>query len=176
MASNPLTVLALPHEGAPTPGAAIAPEVAATMAKFRTLFAAIRRHNRETLERCGVGAMQLRALAIVRDKPDLGVSELARMLLIRQPSASKLVEELVHREMLSRKPHPRDGRATALRLRKTGALALERAPGPHLGLLPDALGKMDPARLQRLDEAMADLLGDLRVDPAEGSLEPLSDT
>ncbi|HEY2344946.1 MAG TPA: MarR family transcriptional regulator [Xanthomonadaceae bacterium] len=139
------------------------------------LFASIRNHNRTILDQCGIGALQLRALAVVRDRPDVGVSELAKTLMIRQPSASKVVDELVSRGMLSRRAHPTDGRAIVLRLRKAGTQTLAAAPGPHWGLLPDALGRMEPSRLHRLDEALSGLLDELELKSDEASLEPLTD-
>lgn len=154
----------------------IAPEAAAVLVKFRVLFASVRNHNRAILDQCGIGALQLRALAVVRDRSGLGVSELARVLMIRQPSASKVVDELVSRGLLSRKAHPTDRRAAVLRLRKAGSRMLEAAPGPLHGLLPDALDRMESGRLRRLDEALSGLLDDLRMKSEEAILEPITDT
>jgi hypothetical protein len=67
-----------------------------------------------------------------------------------------------------------DRRAVLLRVAAAGLRVLRRAPGPFSGVLPDALRRLDPATLSRLDEDLARLLDMLDADQRAAKV-PLSE-
>jgi len=155
--------------------AALAPEATALLALFRVVFRSVRQHNRYIEERSGIGALPLRALAIVDARPRIGVTALASTLLVHQPTASKLVDTLFEAGQIVRHRSARDGRAVELAITSKGRATLAGAPGPVLGILLDGLGALDPASQRRLERALQDLLRAMQIDDLTARYEPLSD-
>lgn len=141
--------------------------------QFRQVFNTVKAHFRDVEKRAGIGGAQLWALSVVRDHPGLGVSELARALDVKQPTASNLVKALAGLGLLEARPHERDGRALALHVLPAGARLLRRAPGPFAGVLPEALAALDPRTLQRLEADLDELLLLLGADERAAKI-PLS--
>ncbi len=141
--------------------------------QFRLVFNTVKTHFQQMEKRAGLGGAQVWALSVVRSRPGLGVSDLARELDVRQPTASNLVKNLVDQELIEVRKDERDGRAVMLYLRPAGARVLRRVPGPFTGVLPDALASLDPASLERLEQDLAVLIGLLGADE-RGANIPLS--
>lgn len=141
--------------------------------QFRVVFNAVKTHFQQMERRAGLTGAQVWALSVVRDRPDIGVNDLARALDIRQPTASNLVKALAEQEMIEVRRHARDGRAVMLRLRPAGAAVLRRTRGPFTGVLPEALAALDPETLGRLEQDLAVLIQVLGAD-ARGANIPLS--
>lgn len=156
--------------------AAVTPEVSAALARFRVVFSSVRAHNRRILEQCGAGALHVRALAVIAVHPGIGVSALARSLLIHQPSASRLVDDLVEQGLAERQRSTRDARAVELSIAPRGRKVLARAPDPLMGVLPDAVGRLSPARLRALHALLGELLDLMRERVDSAQFEPLVDT
>ncbi len=161
---------------APTP-AAPAPfddEAAVrVLRQFRRVFNTVKTHFQQMEKRAGVGGAQVWALSIIRDRPGIGVNDLARALDVRQPTASNLVRTLTEQECIEVRPDERDGRAVMLHLRPAGARVLRRAPGPFTGVLPEALARLDPSTLARLEQDLDALIQLLGADE-RGAKIPLS--
>jgi DNA-binding MarR family transcriptional regulator len=155
---------------------AISPDINEVLAAFRVVFGSIRTHNRIITRRCGVGALHIRALAVIRTQPGIGVSELARILMIHQPASSKLVDELASRRLVVRARHVADRRAMALRITSQGTKLLKHAPEPWIGVLPDALNRVNSERLRQMNQVLLDLLAIMRSRTDEARLVPLTDS
>lgn len=141
--------------------------------QFRLVFNSVRTHFQQ-MEKCaGLSGAQVWALSVIRDRPGVGVSELARALDVRQPTASNLVKALAEQELIEVREHESDGRAVKLHVRPAGARILRRAPGPFTGVLPDALAALDPVTLERLEQDLAVLIKVLGADE-RGAKIPLS--
>ncbi len=140
--------------------------------QFRLVFNAVKTHFQQVEKLAGVGGAQIWALSVVRDRPGIGVNELAMAMDIRQPTASNLVKSLVTQELIAVHRDAPDRRAVQLHLLEAGERVLQRVPGPFAGVLPQALESLDEPTLKRLEEDLAVLLGVLRSD-ARGAGIPL---
>jgi len=132
--------------------------------RFRLVFNAVKTHFQQVEKKAGVGGAQLWALSIVRDRPDIGVNDLAKAMDIHQSTASNLVKSLVTRELVAGTKNGADRRAVQLRIRPAGQAVLRRAPGPLTGVLPQALANLDTRTLKRLDADLAKLISALKAD------------
>lgn len=141
--------------------------------QFRLVFNTVKTHFQQMEKRSGLGGAQVWALSVVRDRPGIGVNDLARALDVRQPTASNLVKALADQDMIEVRKDERDGRAVMLHMRPAGNRVLRRAPGPFTGVLPEALATLDPATLERLEQDLAVLIKVLGVDE-RGANIPLS--
>lgn len=132
--------------------------------RFRLVFNAVKSHFREVEKKAGVAGAQLWALSIIAARPGLGVSDLAREMDVHQSTASNLVRTLLEQQMVAAEKRDTDRRAVQLRLQPAGAEVLRRAPGPFVGVLPQALARMDAEKLAQLDLALASLVDLLEAD------------
>jgi DNA-binding MarR family transcriptional regulator len=155
--------------------AAEAPDAAVqVLRQFRLVFNAVKTHFQQVEKKAGVGGAQLWALSVVRDRPGIGVGELARTMDIHQSTASNLVRVLAERDLIKVEKNGADRRSVQLKLLPAGTKALRKAPGPFSGVLPDALASLDPATLTRLRKDLAALLAILRPDE-RAAQTPLAD-
>ena len=132
--------------------------------RFRVVFNAVKTHFRQVEKKAGIGGAQLWALAVVRERPGIGVSELARAMDIHQSTASNLLRSLVDMELVAAEKIASDRRSVQLRLLPAGTRVLKRAPGPFTGVLPDALATLDQQTLKRLDRDLGRLIELLGTD------------
>lgn len=164
---------------APAPGATPPLDQSAAavrvLRQFRLVFNSVKTHFQQLENRAGLGGAQVWALSVVRDRPGLGVNELARAMDVRQPTASNLVKSLGDQDLIEVRRDERDGRAVRLHLRPAGARVLRRAPGPFAGVLPEALASLDAVTLDRLEADLALLIEVLGADERGASiaLDPL---
>lgn len=146
-----------------TKGARVEP-AARVLRRFRVVFNAVKNHFREVEKKAGVAGAQLWALSVVRDRPGIGVSDLARAMDVHQSTASNLVRTLLERNMVEVRKAATDRRTVQLHLLPAGSKVLRRAPGPFAGVLPEALAALDAQTLSRLDKDLGTLIDALGVD------------
>ncbi len=159
------TTAASPRAARPgSAGSDIGEPAAQVLRRFRLVFNAVKTHFQQVEKKAGVGGAQLWALSIVRDRPDIGVNDLAKAMDIHQSTASNLVKSLVTRELVAGTKNGADRRAVQLRIRPAGQAVLRRAPGPLTGVLPQALANLDTRTLKRLDADLAKLISALKAD------------
>jgi DNA-binding MarR family transcriptional regulator len=132
--------------------------------RFRLVFNAVKTHFQQVEKHAGIGGAQLWALSLVRAQPGIGVGALARAMDVHQTTASNLVRSLVEQGLVESHRSGIDRRATQLKVTRAGGRVLARAPGPFTGVLPEALARLDPATLERLDADLAVLLALLETD------------
>jgi len=132
--------------------------------QFRVVFNGVKTHFQQTERRAGLGGAQVWALSVIRDRPDIGVNELARALDVKQPTASNLVRSLVEQALVEAQRHEQDRRAVRLRVTPAGRKVLRKAPGPFTGVLPEALRALDARTLQRLERDLEALIAVLGAD------------
>jgi DNA-binding MarR family transcriptional regulator len=150
-------------------------EVAAqVLRQFRLVFNAVKTHFQQVEKSAGVGGAQLWALAVVHERPGIGVGELARTMDIHQSTASNLVRSLVERGLMRAEKSGDDRRAVQLHLLADGAKVLRKAPGPFTGVLPQALASLDVDTLRRLQHDLGTLLAVLQPDE-HAARTPLAD-
>lgn len=151
-----------------TPAAAASADMgddaARVLRRFRLVFNAVKAHFQQVEKRTGLGGAQLWALSIVRQRPDIGVGDLAKSMDIHQSTASNLVRSLMERGLIAVARNGPDRRTVQLRVLAAGATLLSKAPGPASGVLPQALGQLDSKALKRLDGDLARLITLLGAD------------
>ncbi len=150
-------------------GAPVEP-AARVLRRFRVVFNAVKNHFREVEKKAGVAGAQLWALSVVRDRPGIGVSDLARSMDVHQSTASNLVRPLLERSLIEARKNGTDRRTVQLHLLPAGAKVLRRAPGPFAGVLPEALAALDAHTLSRLDEDLGTLIDALGVDKRDAGI------
>src|SRR5262249_51638686 len=138
--------------------------------QFRVIFNAVKTHFRDVEKHAGVGGAQIWALGLIRERPGIGITDLARSMDIRQPTASNLVRALADLNLLKVRRDRDDRRAVALFLRAEGMRVLKRAPGPFSGVLPGALASLDGATLARLERDLSSLIKVLGSDHRGASI------
>jgi DNA-binding MarR family transcriptional regulator len=156
-----------------SPQAAETDAAVRVLRQFRLVFNTVKTHFQQVEKRAGLGGAQVWALSVIRDRPGIGVNDLARAMDVRQPTASNLVKALSEQEYVEVRRDARDGRAVMLHLRPSGARVLRRAPGPFTGVLPEALASLDARTLQRLEADLGVLIQVLGADE-RGANIPLS--
>lgn len=154
--------------------AELAEPAARVLRRFRVVFNAVKTHFRQVEKKAGVGGAQVWALSVIRDKPDIGVNDLARAMDVHQSTASNLVRSLVDQELVAALKNGNDRRAVQLRLLPAGAKVLRRAPGPFTGVLPQALANLDAQTLSRLDKDLGKLIAALDADERAAGGVPLA--
>ncbi len=142
--------------------------------QFRQIFNAVKTHFRQVEKQVGLGGAQVWALGVIRDRRDIGVSELAQALNIHQSTASNLVRGLVEKGLIEARKDGNDRRASRLRLLPPGLRVLKSSPGPLSGVLPEALAALDAEVLERLERDLGTLIAVLEADESGADI-PLAD-
>jgi DNA-binding MarR family transcriptional regulator len=158
-----------PPQKTAAPAARIDP-AARVLRRFRLVFNAVKSHFREVEKKAGVAGAQLWALSVVRDRPGIGVGDLARAMDVHQSTASNLVKTLVERKLVEARKAAADRRSVQLHLLPAGAKVLRQAPGPFAGVLPEALAALDAQTLARLDRDLGKLIAALDVDKRDAGI------
>lgn len=143
--------------------------------KFRIIFGSVRKQYREIERTCGVTGPQMWIMQEVAQAPGIGVSELASRLSIHQSTTSQLVEKLVARSLIHKERSIEDQRRVGLRLTEKASRLLHDAPGPAEGILPDALRALPESALHSLDNALLEVIGQLRLADNRLADKPLAD-
>ncbi len=141
--------------------------------QFRMVFSAVRSHFQRVEQQAGIGGAQLWALGAIAMHPGIGVNELARLMDVRQPTASNLVRALVNAGWVESRRAEHDRRLVQLNVTKPGQAVLKKAPGPYSGVLPAALQEMPSVELQQLTRCMAVLIEILGADE-RSAVRPLA--
>jgi DNA-binding MarR family transcriptional regulator len=149
-------------------------EAALVLRQFRQILNTVRVHFQQVEKKAGIGGAQVWALSVVRERPGIGVSELARAMDVHQSTASNLVKTLVEKAFIETRREGADRRAVQLHLRPEGLRVLRRAPGPFTGVLPQALQSLDAPSVRRLRKDLARLIAILNADEKAGQI-PLSE-
>lgn len=97
-----------------------------------------------------------------RVRPDMAtVGQLARVLGVRHATAVGILEPLVERGLIERRPHPYDGRRRVLALTRPGRALLARLEGVTASLR-ESLEGLDRATLERLGLGLGALVTGLQ--------------
>jgi DNA-binding MarR family transcriptional regulator len=118
-------------------------------AMMRTIRGEVRRKYRNEFT-----IPQLQSLALVTYKPDASVSDVAEHLGLTLPSASKIVDALVLRGLLTREASPDDRRRMKLRMTETGRTEFEAATRFAKAELARTLSILSESDLKTITRAM----------------------
>jgi len=89
-------------------------------------------------------------LSLVAHNPGITSSQLCASLGILPPNLVAIVNTLEKRELITRKPHPRDGRALGLHLRPAGRKLAQDAERTASELETDMAGRLSPGESRTL--------------------------
>jgi DNA-binding MarR family transcriptional regulator len=89
-------------------------------------------------------------LSLIKHNPGITSRQLCTSLGILPPNLVGLVNALQKRELIERKPHPRDGRAVGLHLTGGGQKLMRDAERTAASLEAEVAGKLTPAELRTL--------------------------
>ena len=149
---------------------ALTPQAAIVLRQFRVVFNAVRTHFKQVEKQVGLGGAQVWALSLIRDQPGIGLGDLARGMDVHQSTASNLVKGLLQKGLIRADKGSTDKRQVQLVALPEALNLLVQVPGPFEGVLPEALEKLPPQTLARLDRDLAELITLLKADEATGSI------
>lgn len=96
------------------------------------------------------------ALVTLADSPDLAVTQLGQRIGLSQPAAARMVDGLIHRGLVERRPA--SGRAVAIRLTRSGRQAVARLLQARGGVLGALIDELDPEEQVLLAELLDKVL------------------
>ncbi len=132
-------------------------------------FDAVERHSRASIARFALGATEFGVLEVLYHKGELPVCEVQRRILVESSSTTYVVDKLVQRGLVRRRPSPRDRRVVLLGLTPAGRALIGRIFPDHARAMRRAVAGL-PASEQA---ACVRLLRTLGKAAAE---QPLSET
>jgi DNA-binding MarR family transcriptional regulator len=142
---------------------------------IRELFRVSQEHFKRIEARCGVSGVQVWAVAELKARPGMTISELARALSVHLSTASNLLDRMEANRLVRRERGKDDQRIVRVYVTPEGEKMLRRAPEPAEGVIPDALDRMPVAALLRLDRDLEKLLQLARVRDRHAAMMPLAE-
>ncbi|HEV7992853.1 MAG TPA: MarR family transcriptional regulator [Gemmatimonadaceae bacterium] len=143
--------------------------VAASVDSIRRVLRALRIAARDTLATTGVSAAQLFVLSALVDGEEASLSDLAQRTMTDRTSVTAVVDRLVQGGLVIKGTSEEDRRRASIRITPKGRTVLRGAPRPPTALLVEALERVEPAELKRLERGLRALTRAMGVDgePAE---------
>lgn len=89
-------------------------------------------------------------LSLVTHNPGITSRQLCTALGILPPNLVAMVNSLEKRELIARKPHPRDGRAMGLHLTASGKKLMREAENTAMGLEADVASRLSASEAKTL--------------------------
>jgi DNA-binding MarR family transcriptional regulator len=109
--------------------------------------------RREVADALGISFGRARTVRRLAQRP-MSMGELAAALGIDPPNATTVVSDLEALGLVTRRPHPTDGRAKIVEATRKGK-ELARRANAILATPPPALTELDPADLETLRDILA---------------------
>jgi len=125
---------------------------------LRLIYASARWHDAQVRRSVAISGSQVWALSEIARRAGMGVNDLAGCMALHQTTASNLANALVKKGLIRRVRDGSDRRFVHLHVTSGGRRTLSQSPGPHPGLLVDALRKIDLQHLARLRRDLAALV------------------
>lgn len=111
---------------------------------------------RPALRDADVTEQQWRVLRVLVDEGPIDLSRLAESALLLAPSVTRILRELVDRDLIVRENDPSDGRRSIVAISKTGKALVDQTAKYTLTVLQEYEERFGSERLQ-------DLIGELRA-------------
>ncbi|MGC1173469.1 MarR family winged helix-turn-helix transcriptional regulator [Polaromonas sp.] len=89
-------------------------------------------------------------LSLITHNPGITSRQLCTALGIQPPNLVAMVNALEKRELIARKPHPRDGRAMGLHLTASGKKLMREAENTAVGLEADVASRLSAGEAKTL--------------------------
>lgn len=117
--------------------------------------AALRGSMESALAPLGLTVSQYSCLELLRQRPGLSASDLARGTFVTRQSMQTLLQGLQERQLLARSDRPERGRSLPTELTSDGLLAVEEASRVVAGVEGRMLAGLTPAARRQLLDALA---------------------
>jgi len=130
---------------------------------FRLIFGSARRFDTDVRRTTGISGSLLWALSEIARTASMSVNALAAHMALHQTTASNIVNALVQRKLVRRTRSRTDQRVVRLHISAQGFRVLRGAPGPHAGLLVDALRQLEVTQLEALHKSVTVLVAQMRT-------------
>jgi len=125
-------------------------------------FDAVERHSRASIARFGLGTTEFGVLEVLYHKGELPVCEVQRRILVESSSTTYVVDKLVARGLVRRRPGQEDRREVLLALTPAGRRLIARIFPSHAAAMRRAVSGLSP----RWQAQALDLLRRLGLDAA----------
>lgn len=149
------------------------PDIQQALHSLGLIVRSTRQHGQQVRHSTGLSSSQQSCLAALETTPGLRVTQLAHALGVRQATASKLVDGLEQLGLVERRRDPQDLRVVHLHLTPDGLRKAEGLPPMPTGLLPEALGRMEPPMLDSLNTLLDELIGLMKLQDRPRDAQPL---
>src|SRR5712691_10338754 len=126
-------------------------------------FDAVERHSRASIARFDLGTTEFGVLEVLYHKGRLPVCEVQRRILIESGSTTYVVDKLVRRGLVRRRPSPSDRRVRLVALTAAGRRLMDQIFPPHARAMRRAVAGLAPPQ----QTAAAQLLRTLGKSAAE---------
>jgi len=139
-------------------GTGTAGDLASTIiADFRATMAQIKCASSERLLREGVSMAQIHIMYTVQRNGEMTMSQLADVLDVSDSNATGLVDRMEERGLVVRDRVPTDRRVVVVKTTDAGQRLLNEADALSDEIFRSVLGRLDPAQLRGVGQAVADL-------------------
>lgn len=101
--------------------------------------------------------MQMHAMAILAEHPDLTMKEFAAYLHISSPSATSFVDRLVKMKFVERSPDATNRKLVHLRMLPDGKEAFEKAMKGHSAVMHDLFSLLESSDQEQLERVLLNL-------------------
>jgi MarR family transcriptional regulator, organic hydroperoxide resistance regulator len=161
--------------GAALPAVPVHADAALVLRRFRQIFNAVKSHFQQLEKRSGLGGAKIWALSVIEQNPGIGTGALAQAMDIHQSTTSNLVKLLIEHGLVQARKSESDRRSVQLHVLPAGRKILKNVPGPFIGVLPDALERLDTATLKNLNRDLTRLTALLSEVDEDSALTPLAE-
>lgn len=131
-------------------------------------------HSSALARRYGLTGPQLAVLQTLATSGDTTTSELARRLSLSQPTVTGIVQRMLAKELVSRRPSEWDRRALLLSLTARGQRVLAEAPPLLRQPFMDRLSQLERGRQAQLVQCLRQLVAMIELPPFPSSPSPSS--
>lgn len=128
---------------------------------------AVMRQFRPSLQAHDLTEQQWRTLRALDGASEIDATRLAAMTFLLAPSLTRILRDLEARELLSRRPDPRDARAALISLTPRGAGLLKEVGARSERIYAAIEARLGKARLEVLMAALAQVESDLEGMPPD---------
>lgn len=126
--------------------------------KFRCAFRLAKAHSSTQAKRSRVSSAQMAALCELAEHPGISVSDLANALALHQSTISNLMDKLLQKQLIRRKPDNNDARMVRLYLTPASKRVVLTSSSASHNVLLDTLERLSLKTLRLLDRELARLL------------------
>ena len=137
-------------------------------------FDSVERHSRDSIARFEVGTTEFGVLEVLYHKGELPVCDVQRRILVESSSTTYVVDKLVERGLVRRRPSKADRRVVLLALTSAGRQLIERIFPPYANDMRHALAALSP-REQTLATRLLRTLGTGAAERRKAKKPPPSD-